>query len=327
MPDIDLDPLLAPLGEREPCGADLEYDAEFQALQQAAAGRPEQQWGATRIEAVPPDWSAVRDSALALARRTRDLRVAVWLVRAAAHVDGLEAVVDGLRLLHGLVERHWEAVHPMPDDGDPTARVNALRALAHAEGLADLRQAPLVRGRAPLRVREIELAFGGVEPLPREPVPSRDGVAAAVAALQVQSPRLAAAMAAGAQSAEAIVAILDAQLGAAQAPDLAPVVRLMRAVAEAGRQAQQQQQPAQQEQAVAGQPAPRAADVIESREDAIGALDRVCVWIERNEPASPAPLLIRRAQRLMRKNFMEIVRDLLPDGLPQIERLAGPKAD
>ena len=53
-------------------------------------------------------------------------------------------------------------------------------------------------------------------------------------------------------------------------------------------------------------------------------LQHVSEWIERNEPSSPAPLLIQRAQRLMTKNFMEIIRDLVPQGLGQIETLAGP---
>jgi len=53
-------------------------------------------------------------------------------------------------------------------------------------------------------------------------------------------------------------------------------------------------------------------------------LQRVSEWIERNEPSNPAPLLIQRAQRLMKKNFMEIIRDLVPEGLGQIEKLAGP---
>ena len=38
---------------------------------------------------------------------------------------------------------------------------------------------------------------------------------------------------------------------------------------------------------------------------------------------NPAPLLIRRSQRLMSKNFIDIIRDLVPDGLNQIEKLAG----
>jgi len=62
---------------------------------------------------------------------------------------------------------------------------------------------------------------------------------------------------------------------------------------------------------------------IGSRADALRALDRVCEWIERNEPTNPAPLLIRRSQRLMTKTFLEIIRDLAPQGVTDIEKLAG----
>ncbi|HEY1398097.1 MAG TPA: type VI secretion system protein TssA, partial [Roseateles sp.] len=57
--------------------------------------------------------------------------------------------------------------------------------------------------------------------------------------------------------------------------------------------------------------------------DAVRALQRVCDWIERHEPSNPAPLLIRRAQRLMSKSFLEIMRDLNPEGVHEIEKLAG----
>jgi type VI secretion system protein ImpA len=35
--------------------------------------------------------------------------------------------------------------------------------------------------------------------------------------------------------------------------------------------------------------------------------------------------LIRRAQRLMNKSFIEIVRDLAPSGVDQVELIAGPQ--
>ena len=60
-----------------------------------------------------------------------------------------------------------------------------------------------------------------------------------------------------------------------------------------------------------------------SRADAIRALETICEFIERTEPASPAPLLIRRAQRLMKKNFVEIIQDLAPDSMSQIRNVAG----
>ena len=333
MPELDIESLLAPLAGDAPCGVNLEYDPAFQTLQEAASGKPERQYGSTIIAAEPPDWPAVREQALALAARTRDLRVAVWLARGAARVDGLAGAVQGLQLLRGLLERYWDTVHPLldADDGnDPTARLNALSPLSHDDGLADLRAAGLTRARGAVTVRDIELAFGRVEALAGESAPTEAGVTPAVAAAQAQSPALVAAMAGGLEAALGIAKLLETQLGAAQAPDLAPLTKLLRCVALAGRRAQGG--PATEIDAadsagagaVAGANAsPKSIGAIQSREDAIRALQRVSEWIERNEPSNPAPLLIQRAQRLMKKNFLEIIRDLVPEGLGQIEKLAG----
>ena len=62
---------------------------------------------------------------------------------------------------------------------------------------------------------------------------------------------------------------------------------------------------------------------IRSREDAVRVLERVCAFIERTEPANPAPLFIRRAQQLLTKSFMEIIQDLAPDSLGQIQKMVG----
>jgi type VI secretion system protein ImpA len=66
-----------------------------------------------------------------------------------------------------------------------------------------------------------------------------------------------------------------------------------------------------------------AAGEIRTREDVIRVLDNVCRFIEQTEPSNPAPLLIRRAQRLMSRSFLEIIQDLAPDTVSQIQKLAG----
>lgn len=330
MPDLDIESLLAPLPGERPCGENLEYDPGFQALQEAAAGKPERQYGAKVIAAEPPDWSAVREQALALASRTRDLRVAVWLIRSAAHVDGLVGAVKGLKLLRGLLERYWDQVHPILDPGDandPTARLNALFPLHHDDGLADLRCAKLTRARGAVTVRDIELAFGRAEAMPGEPVPTEAGLTAAIAAAQAQSEELPASMTTGLDDVQGMAKLLAVQLGATLAPDLSPLEKLFRCVALAARRAQGETEVEATEApgATSGVGvAARPAKAIQSRDDAIRMLQHVCEWIELNEPSSPAPLLIQRAQRLMTKNFMEIIRDLVPQGLGQIETLAGP---
>lgn len=62
---------------------------------------------------------------------------------------------------------------------------------------------------------------------------------------------------------------------------------------------------------------------ITCREDAIKALEKVCNYFEKYEPSSPLPLLLRRAKRLSTKSFLEILKDISPDGLGQAESLGG----
>ncbi len=332
MPDLDIDSLTAPLASDGPCGANLEYDPAFDAMEKASLPRPETQYGDKITPAQPPDWPAVRQHALALAARTRDLRVAVQLVRSGARVEGFESAARGLQLVCGLLQSHWAHVHPTldaSDHNDPTARVSALVPLAHAEGLADLRAAGLTPVRGSVTVRDIELAFGRAEALPGESVPTESGITPAVAAAMAQRPQLAAAMTHAVEAAQASARLLDDKLGAGVGPDLSPLIKLLQAVALAAQAAQGHALATSGAtgNATGNAPsaAPKPAGAIDSREDAIRTLQRVSEWIERNEPSNPAPLLIQRAQRLMKKtNFLDIIKDLMPDGLGQIEKLAGP---
>jgi type VI secretion system protein ImpA len=165
MAEPDLEHLLAPLAADAPCGPDLEYDPGFQAMLEAAAGKPERQYGDKVYPAEPPDWPLVHEQASQLATRTRDLRVAVWMARSGCRLRGLAGAVAGLQLVHGLVERYWESVHPALDaseNNDPTARVNVLMALSDPDaGLADVRAASLTGKRGALTVRDIEARMVG----------------------------------------------------------------------------------------------------------------------------------------------------------------------
>ena len=52
-------------------------------------------------------------------------------------------------------------------------------------------------------------------------------------------------------------------------------------------------------------------------------IERICAYYTRVEPSSPVPLLLRRAKRLVTMDFLEIVRDLADQGLPQVGNVAG----
>ena len=335
---IDIEPLLAPLDGPSPSGAALDYDPRFQALEQAGAGKPERQWGDKIYPAEAPDWPTVLEFALPLAAQSRDLRVAVWLLRCGARLHGLAGAFRGLRLVHGLLTGLWDSVHPQldaSDSNDPTMRLSALAPLLSADAvLADLRAAALAPERGSLTLRDLELGLARAEPSAQETVPTEAGVLQALDGLLQRHAGLADMLRQAHRSALDIGTLVERQIGAARAPDFAPLIQLLQIAAQAVDRVQGQASAARADtngRALASAPAPVSAGTatsgnIRSRADAVRELERVCDWIERNEPSNPAPLLIRRAQRLMNKSFLDIVRDLAPEGLNQIEHIAGPQA-
>lgn len=338
MADIDVDAFLAPVNDTAPCGEDLEYDAAYLALEEAARGKAEQQFGDTVIAAEEPDWRAMREQAVALFQRTRDLRVAIHLLRANTRLNGFAGFASAIKVLRGLVEQHWDAVYPQldaSDNNDPTMRLNALGPLADPTGLladpgnvlADLRQAVVGSARDGLTVRQFELGLGKAEPNSNESAPSAAGVADALREASEQFPGLLDQLVGVHADVRAIEAVIDAKVGAANGPQLRQLRVLTQHLAQAAEAQRGGADLSSAGAVVEGGAAPAArpsgSGAINNREDAIKALDRVCDWINRNEPTNPAPLLIRRAQRLMGKSFLEIIRDLAPDGLKDVERIAG----
>jgi type VI secretion system ImpA family protein len=138
IPPLSIERLASALSPDDPCGPNLEYDPAHIELMQLAEWIPERQYGDFIEPARPPDWAGIYWHALELSRRTRDLRVAVLLARAAAATKGWSGAIEGLQLVDTLIERWWHAVHPMldaEDNDDATMRVNSLAPLAAENGL------------------------------------------------------------------------------------------------------------------------------------------------------------------------------------------------
>ena len=62
---------------------------------------------------------------------------------------------------------------------------------------------------------------------------------------------------------------------------------------------------------------------ISSNQDIHKALDMIIVYYEQNEPSSPVPLLLKRAKRLVGRTFVDIIRNISPDALPQVQMVSG----
>ena len=352
---VDLESMALELSAESPCGDSLDYDPAFADLEIAARGKPEQHFGATLVAAQEPDWRQVQSKSLALFERTRDLRVAVLLARAQTRLTGLPGLTAALELIRQLLIRHWDHVHPQldpEDERDPILRMNALAVLADPAGLLrDLRDAAFVQSAAAgsCSVRDAELALGIVR-LPEDQAPpvtraQLTGLVRAHAAAGGKNEAQRAFETAG-----ALKAVVVEKAGVHQAVDLGPLIQKLRvlavfhaeAIGEAALAGAMRDASAAggaaAEQSGAGAQGGRLASAVDkaggaggasgageirNREDAARELDRVCAYLERHEPANPAPLLIRRAQRLLQMNFIDILRELAPEGMSSIEKIAG----
>lgn len=350
---IDVEALLQPVSAKEPCGPDLEYDPQFAALEEAATGKPEQQFGDTLIPAQEPDWRDVKKRALNILSRSKDLRVTVTLIRALLNTDGLAGLGEGLALLQGLLERYWEAVHPKPDpddDYDPTLRMNTLEALCDADSmLRDLRETPLVSSLALGRfnLRDIEIATGRLEPAVRaeSPLPELSNIEAAFMDCALEELQaMSAAMEQSLAAVEAIERLATERVEATQAANLGPLANMLKEIRrivadylERRGGAEDEMAPVEEAAAEPVADAPEAAAAagdsgpaphplsgeISSRQDVIKTLDKLCEYYRRYEPSSPVPLLLIRARRLVSKNFIDILSDLAPDAVAQVQAISG----
>jgi type VI secretion system protein ImpA len=342
MATLDVENLLQPLSEDAPSGENLEYDPTFAAFEQAAREKPEQQYGATIIPAEEPNWLDVRRLGMDLAERTRDLRVACTLALGLLKTEGLPAFAEGLALVRGYLERLWPTLHPQldpEDNNDPTVRVNTVSSLTDKVTTVDsLRATPMVESRLLGRfsLQDIEISRGEIPPLAGEEPVKAPTIEAAFGECDLEQLRANTSSVRDAlQHAEAIESVVTQQVGATRAISLESLRRTLADMyAILGEHLQQRDAAAAAppEAAVGHDGTPvatvgRLTGEIQSRDDVVKALDKICQYYARNEPSSPLPLLLKRAKRLATKSFLEIVQDLSPNALAQIQALGGSDND
>ncbi|MDS1142261.1 type VI secretion system protein TssA [Pusillimonas sp. SM2304] len=326
------------------CGENLEYSPEFLALQQAVAGKPEQQFGTTIIPEQAPDWALIEREALQLCERTCDVRIVVLLTQAWTELKGLPGFAEGVELLASTLAAQWDDVYPLlhvDDEYDPMPRINALVALGDVQGaVRSVRSATLLKGmHGQVSVREAEALLDGSRAQSETYPGGRPRLVDALRhAHLLRAPELLAVS----QSLQGLQAIEDAvasRIGSEWAPDFSGIRRTLGMIAHAmDVDADGADEPAQAlgdgpvpgeaglpEPTGAGTAGPGPASVawrdvaIQSRGDALMALEQVCSYFERYEPSHPAPFLIRRAQQTIPLDFYEMLKNLAPQGLDQFE--------
>jgi type VI secretion system protein ImpA len=334
-----IESLSQPVSEQLPSGESLEYDPQYMQMVTLFSGPGEssvegKQKTKGKEEAKSgPDWKGLEKLAGELLGRTRDLRVQVYATIASLHTGGIPAFRDNLQVLKVFIEDFWDTVHPQldPADGnDPTVRMNTLQMLNQYSLISvALDRAKLVelKGMGRFGLREVELAQGKDVPEEGEAVPDLNVIRQAFVAADPAS--LQALHAAVDESLALLAAIKGAwaeRSGQGEGVDFENAEKSLEKIA-----AVLTEFSPSEASGTAAQPANAGtagnsalqSGVISSRSDVIRALDRVCEYYSVHEPSSPVPLLLRRAQRLVEKSFMEILEDMVPDGVSQARIVSG----
>jgi type VI secretion system protein ImpA len=345
---MNFDTLLAPISDTSPCGDDLSFSAEFDAIQELRrADDPTLDQGEWVTALKSADWHGVLARCeQVLSRRSKDLRVAAWLTDASARIEGYSGLADGLTLCRLLCDAFWPELHPHLDDGgDAEQRGGNLRwLLAQVEALA--LQLPVLRhGARAYSLREIESAQAGLARAPErtEVAPAPEGRVTPddIAAARRATPRQFFADNLGhAQRAQDALAQLQQTIDARMGADGPGFVGARRALDDAvhsvERLAREADPAGAAAAALAGGSALAASETgmtataaltgpLRSRAEALQLLRAVADFFRRTEPHSPVAYLAERAAQWGEMPLHDWLRTVVkdPGTLSTMEELLG----
>jgi type VI secretion system protein ImpA len=340
------DGLLSPVSDAEPCGPDLDEDGDDAYLNYVlGAGNrlPERyinpETGAP-FDRGAVDLKAETSAIAALLERSRDLRLLTLDVRFHALAGQIEGMVEGVAGMAALLDAHWDHVHPRGMDGEFTLRQNTVLALDdRATTVLPLRHAPiLVDQRAgSICLNDYMLATGAATPREDERVidvnqilflfnseahrPRVETVHAALIGLRANLARIATAFAQNTDYAFPV----EFDLLSGVAADILKAI-------EAGRTdlgAKDETTPPPDNGATADFPeqasGPTGGGRASAPASAVGAIANQAAsaaallaaegYFGRNEPSSPALILVHQARLLVGRPLVEALEALLPDNV------------
>jgi type VI secretion system protein ImpA len=323
---LDLDVLLAPLPGDAPSGSSsvfFEIRPRLEELRREVTPDTRQ---FEEQDLKAPDWAGVekltRDS---LGSAAKDLRVVGYLIESLVkryRFDGLRA---GLELIRRLFADCWDFLLPAIEDGDLTARALPVENMLDApdKGLrlpTSVRSIPVVRSA--------EGAFSYLDwrrsqdPKEKTQAALADGFGKALAATKPEAVTAdSAAVATCLEELGNLTKVLDERIGSE-----APALQRLREALEDSRRfvtfvhskvvpgspvGEENTDTPSDGTGTTGSAAARAGGA--SRESLYQQLDRLAVELERLEPHSPIPYLIRRAVRLGSMPFPALIRALIRD--------------
>jgi len=346
---IDSETLLTPVSDEAPAGPDrrttperVKIEAFFDDDFDQAAPT---EGGAATNRSARPDARAVAALIVEELKQTKDLELGVYLARGGLAIRDLGVAMAGTEVTAGLLSRYWETLHPDLASSELIGRRNICQALgAYAGFVRPMQQLAVIRHE-----RLGEITLGDLLDLARTGQAAErlglfnaivhgsveqevDGVGAeAVGALRADLARFAGALAAidaffsekglPVSLGQSMAVLAEAQKGL----DLiAGAEEQPAALAETGGEGASSPEG---EKPAAAPSAEIYSGAVNSRQDVIRAINAICDYYARKEPASPVPLALRRAKAWVEMSFLDILNDIVPGSVDDAEKVLVQRAE
>ena len=274
-------------------------------------------------------------SSVLLSEKGKDLRLMPFLAAAHSCIDGLSGYSGVLDLATRLLQSYPSTLYPVPDDESEEAweRANAVAEMVSSSGMHTLLdQVVVIDGRQAGRFWLADIIGSSSREI------SIPEVSASIlsSSLQEIGPQRSQLLLATLRDTATRIRSLEGMFKAGTLVSSTHARRFERASSRVASLVDPERPKLASDQAEAGTDIvttpitvtnPAAASFtlgdLRSREDARRTIQNVISFIERLEPGHPSPLLLKRADRLLGMDFRDIIKDMAPDALKDIELIAG----
>jgi type VI secretion system protein ImpA len=330
---LDVASLIQPVTADDPCGPDLDATGDLQYLNFFAAAEPllpksyfevvNANGERGRFDPKAVDFAGQFAAAQPLLARTRDLRLTVLLAKFSILNRDLDGFLNCLKATAVLLREQWEAVHPRGEDDDHALRAVTLEAIdVFPTVINPLQFLPLIENRrhGTLNYRAYQVAKAEIPAADADAdMPDLATIERIVSETDLDTLRAASARcSAVAAEIAGIKAIWHEKLNSGQPLSLDRLSGVVNGMAAwlaglvAARDPVAIAPPPNESAPVDTQSPLEIASAVASPGQASAALAASADYFARTEPSNPALLLVRQAQEMVGKSFIEVMRMLVP---------------
>lgn len=284
------------------------------------------------------DWRDMYSRCEAIVQQTKDVRVYIFFAQAALFLKQLPGLAGAVQLIHSSLLEYWSECYPKLDDAkDETPwRVMTLNELSGDSLLSLLSSMPVIEAKmaGKFSLRDIRLAKGEIQLIEGSEEKIADIGLIEAAFKEVEQDSLISSLNYIRQIQQHLLELQE-QLAASEASharynwdklltNLKYIEKLYcENIIEAAIEENVELDEANNETTATEAGVIIKSTGIDNRADVLQALEKICEYYSKYEPSSPVPILVERTKKLVTMDFMSIMKELSPEGVKQVELIAG----